>query len=547
MPSSDADHLVKLQSRTRAPVIWVLLPLIAGYLIGKMPTGVSNPLLVIISIGFILLGGYAFWTGQNLNWVWKILGIFSIFIISWGYLLLHLPPSLNWEDKPEREAHLTLKVIRTFSLEDKYNRKAGYGKIVDAPKHLKMLIGQKIYYFISTSQEKPKTLVRSEIIEIRGLLAPIIKNTENGFEKYLFSQGIGFKLSRGQFLKTKTEAKGFYKFCETQNRKLNAILDEGKSAHNSYASNIYKAMLLGNKVSLTENQKYAFQTTGSLHLFSISGLHVGVIAGCIAFLLQLIKIKNPWTPIIGLITLFLYVEITGGAPAAMRAFLMVAFYWGGRAFQRKSSAFSALLTSALVALILNPFDLWNIGFQLSYTVVGSILLYGLPLNEIINNYLNVEFRRTQMIIKNGLQWLINLLGISIAANIGITFLSIRYFSIFAPGSIFLSIIIIPLASVIIIIGFISLLVGLIGLNFISGLINPISWMIIRVMEMIIAYSLKIPGLFWESFRAGPLLTYISIGILFAFLYWGHRFNKLHQTLFYLMPIGMIGIFVGFGI
>lgn len=545
MSFSDADKVVRLKSQARAPVIWILLPLIGGYIVGQITQVTLSFLLLILGIGLSLIWGYGWWTRRPLNWFWKIIGVISVFSISWGYFQLHLPPTLNWGDKPEREAYLTVKVERIFSLEDQY-RQAGYGKIVDAPQHLDVLIGQNIYYFVSTNKEKPRTFIRGAVVNVCGLLSSISKSTENGFEKYLFSQGIRFKLSRGQFLETKEEANGFYKFCEKQNRKLNKILDEGRSLSNN-ASNIYKAMLLGNKTSLTESQKYAFQTTGSLHLFSISGLHVGVIAGCIAVLLQLIKIKNPWSPIIGLLILFLYVEITGGAPAAMRAFLMVAFYWGGRAFLRKSSLFSALLTSALIALIVNPFDLWNIGFQLSYTVVGSILLYGLPFNEIINNYFNIEFIRMHRIVRNGLQWLINLLGISIAANVGITFLSMRYFSIFAPGSIFLSIIIIPLASLIIVLGFSSLIFGFIGLKFISGLINSLSLFIIQIMEIVITESLKIPGLFWESFSARPLLTYISLGILFAFLYWGHRFNQLQKVLFYLTPIGMIGIFIGFGV
>lgn len=546
MSSYATGGLVSLRSRSRAPIIEVILPLIAGFVTGRMiEDHVPTILLISLGVVFGVLWGMAFWR-QSKQWYWKVMGLLSVYFLSWSYLLTCLPESINWEEKPEREAYLTLKVIQILKFDEKYHKQLGFGKIIATGQHLKDLVGQKVYFSFVFNKDSNE-VARSEIIDVKGVLSSIEKYTENGFEKYLFSQGIRFKFCRGKLLNVKRKANWFYRFCAEQNKKLESILaltqrPEPQKTEN-YALNIYKAMLLGKQADLTTEQKYAFRTTGSLHLFSISGLHVGVIAGCVAFLLRLIKVKNPWAAIIGIIILFLYVQITGGSAPAMRTFFMVCFFWGGRAFQRKNSAFSALLASAFVALIFNPFDLFHIGFQLSYAVVGVIILYGLPLNEIINYAITHNFGSIPMLVKKGWLWLMNLLGISVAANIGATFLSISYFNIFAPGSIFLSILIIPLASLIIILGFIALLMGLVGLDFICKIINPISYMGIRIMELIISFSLKIPGLFWKSFVANPNLTYLSLGILFAFLYWSHRYNQLQKTVFYLTPIGIISIFI----
>lgn len=539
MLSNDITEL-KFKSRSRAPIIWILLPLVAGYIGARLVKVPENLLL----LGTLVVGGlgvYIWWKYQNL-WYWRALGVLSIFLISWSYMLTQHPLKSGWEDKPEREVYLSLKIIQPKSFED--NRIVGYAEVIGAAKHLQDLVGQKIYYFLYGKNE-PECLIRSAVIEVKGVLSVINSNSGNNYDKYLCSQGIGFKLYKGQFIQLICKANPFYEFCAKQNKRMEKILEKGYGSN--CLSSTYKAMLLGNQMSLSTEQKNAFRITGSLHLFSISGLHVGVIAGCFAFLLSLLKIKNPWSAIIGIGVLFLYVQITGGSPSAMRAFLMVVFYWGGRACQRKSSAFSALTASAVVALIINPFDLWNIGFQLSYAVVGCILLYGLPLNELTHSFLRIKFHSVHRFIKNGLGWILNLLGISIAANIGTAFLSICYFNIFAPGSIILSLLIIPLSSLIIIIGFVSLLTGILGLTFISGLINPISWMMIEVMEWFIFFSLKIPGLFLDSFIATPVLTYISLAVLFTFLYWSHCFNQLRKSFFYLIPLGMVTTFVCFGI
>jgi len=538
-------NLVRLRSRSRAPIIWIIFPLIAGFVTGRK-IFLSEFLLIGVGIGLGVVWGL-FWWRESGQWYWKIIGVMSVYFLSWGYLQSYLPVSLNWEEKPEREAYLTLKIGQVFGFDEKYNRQVGYGEIVGAGQHLRDLVGQKIYFSCILDEIYPPSgaLIRSEVIEVKGVLRSIGKETENGFEKYLFSQGIRFKLYRGKLLNVQEKANWFYRFCAEQNKKLEKILAMAEETDNVHALNIYKAMLLGKQADLTAQQKYAFSITGSLHLFSISGLHVGVIAGCVAFLLRLVRVRNPWAAIIGIVILFLYVQITGGSAPAMRAFFMVVFYWVGRAFQRKNSAFSALLASAFVALIYNPFDLWNIGFQLSYMVVGSILLYGLPLNEVINDAISKRFVGVPVMIKKGCVWVVNLLGVSVAANVGATFLSICYFNIFAPGSIFLSILIIPLASLIISFGFTALFMGLVGLTFICEAINPISYMGIRMMELIISFSLKIPGLFWGSCMASQSLTYICMSVLFAFLYGCHRFNQLQKILFYLAPIGMITIFVSF--
>lgn len=546
MELSDSDSISCLKSRIRAPILWIMIPLVLGYIIARKTP--QLPFLFLLVFGGMLSAIWiiAWWKRYYRQLYWRVFGVICVFLLSWGYLLLHLPSHLDWTDKPQREVNLTLKVTQVRPLEDKYSRQAGYAEIVNAPKHLGVLIGQKVSFFLSPGDKTSETLVRSQVVKAKGLISPILENSDNPFENYLFSQGISFKLNRGVILETEFDPSSFFKFCKNQNEHLEAILAKGKSIETADAVNIYSAMLLGNQASLTPEQKYAFQITGSLHLFSISGLHVAMVAACIAFFLRSIRLPNALAAIIGLIILFLYVEITGGSPSAMRAFLMVFFYWGAMVFRRKKSAFSALLASALVALVINPFDLWNIGFQLSYVVVGSILLYGVPLNEVINNWINTKFVKMHSILKYCIRWFLNLIGISLAANIGSTFLSILYFKTFAPGAVLLSIAVIPLASLVIVIGCISLLLGVISLPMLSGLINPISWFIIKIIAASIAFSLKISGLFWESFAMPSILTYISLGILLVMLYLGHVFNKLQRSSFYSLPIILIIFFISLG-
>ncbi|PWU04100.1 MAG: hypothetical protein C5B43_05100 [Verrucomicrobia bacterium] len=535
------EEPIRLRARIRTPFVWVLLPLIMGYIVARF-WQVSISFLVYFGVVLGICWGLAWWLDRRI-WYWNLLGVLSIFCLSWGHMLSTLPKYLDWSEKPEREAYLVVKIRQLFGVKNNKVQLGGVGEIVEAEKHLNNLVGQKVYFFIKNNGILMDNgdIAKGSLIEVKGIVSSINQNAEAGFEKYLTSQSVGFKLYRGKLLEIKKKANWFYRFCYKQNKEMEKILERGRFGVSNCCVGTYKAILLGKQSSLTPEQKASYRITGCLHLFSISGLHIGVVAGCLAFFLRVVNLRNPWGAIIMISVLFIYVQITGGSSPAMRAFYMVLFYWGARMFWRKSCAFSALLVSAFVALVLNPFELSNIGFQFSYAVVGSIILYGLPMNEILNHELGDKF---PTIIQKGLRWLVNLLGISIAANIGATFLSMCYFNVFAPGSILLNVIVIPLASVIIVMGFIVLLMGLVGLNFIGEIINSVSWLLIQVMEEIILLSLRVPGLFLDSFKANQIFSYLSLGILFGFLYWSHRANQLQKWRFYLMPIGIIGLFIG---
>ena len=75
--------------------------------------------------------------------------------------------------------------------------------------------------------------------------------------------------------------------------------------------------------------------------------------------------------------------MTGGAPSAWRALLMIACYYLCLSSKRQAASLNALVLSALICLIVDPLQLFLAGFQLSYTTVVAILLYGVPMGSVL--------------------------------------------------------------------------------------------------------------------------------------------------------------------
>ena len=115
-------------------------------------------------------------------------------------------------------------------------------------------------------------------------------------------------------------------FFQKLNLQLQTILSLG-APYNTDILNIYLAMLLGEKEQLLYEQKPRFMETGTMHLFAVSGLHIGIITLFIAQLLSCFRIHRHGVKLLTLPMIFIFIQTIGCPPSAMRAFIMITVYW----------------------------------------------------------------------------------------------------------------------------------------------------------------------------------------------------------------------------
>src|SRR5690606_24673872 len=133
--------------------------------------------------------------------------------------------------------------------------------------------------------------------------------------------------------------------------------------------------------ALSPEQENAFMRSGTFHVFSVSGLHVGVIALALHMLLTALRVRRRPGAIVTLIVLWFYVQVTGGGTPSIRAYVMIAFLLASKVFRLPGNALAALAASALCTLLVDPLQLFSTGFQMSYSVVAALILLGAPLAE----------------------------------------------------------------------------------------------------------------------------------------------------------------------
>ncbi|HEY5591748.1 MAG TPA: ComEC/Rec2 family competence protein [Paludibacter sp.] len=226
---------------------------------------------------------------------------------------------------------------------------------------------------------------------------------------------------------------------------------------------VLAALTLGYTDDLQPDLRASYSATGAMHILSVSGMHVGVVYVVMAFLLSFLN-KNQRQKILKtiFITLFLwaYAFLTGLSPAVVRATLMFSFVAIATCFERKSQIYNTIFMSAFFMLIINPNFLYDVGFQLSYSAVLSIIFF----QPIINKLYTPNNKLTH------LTW--EMFSVSIAAQLGTTPFTLYYFQQFPNYFLITNIVAIPLSSLII-----YLAMGLLMVSFVPYLSLAIAFLL----------------------------------------------------------------------
>ena len=222
-------------------------------------------------------------------------------------------------------------------------------------------------------------------------------------------------------------------------------------------------ILLGHRADIDVELYNAFAYTGILHILSVSGLHVGIIYGMLLFLLSFIKDKNKKIKIAKFIfivsCIWLFAFVTGLSAACVRAAILFSLLNYGKLNKEHVNNLNLLAGAALIQILIDPNNVFDIGFQLSYLAMLGLFIFYKPIYALY--YHPNKF----------VDWTWKLWSASIAAQCFTVPLSIYYFGNFPTYFLLANIFAIPLSAVIL-----WLSVALIPLSFVPFLAKIIGWL-----------------------------------------------------------------------
>ncbi len=221
------------------------------------------------------------------------------------------------------------------------------------------------------------------------------------------------------------------------------IEDYFKQADNSLSQTgaIIEALLLGNRQRLDQSTTRILQTSGLFHLFAISGAHIFIISYALFLFFKTVRIPIRASYLILIFVLIFFTFLVEGRPSVFRASLMASLFLFGKFIWRDVNLLNTLSLSAFLLLVYNPFNLYSLGFQLTFAATLSIILF---YPKILKYTPKLPFKISEI------------LALSLAAQIGVLPLILLSFNRVTLFSFFLNCAAVPLVGIIMTMGYIFL-------------------------------------------------------------------------------------------
>ena len=358
-------------------------------------------------------------------------------------------------------------------------------------------------------------LTNKELIKVRKAL----NTNEFDYQKYLKKKGIyhQIKLEKSEHVKLQINNRTLKGIAFLLREKINSELEKYNFSNEELS--IINAILLGQRQDLTNELFESYKNAGAIHILAVSGLHIGIILLFLNFLFKpLERLKNG--KIIKLILvvfcLWIYAIIAGLSASVIRAVSMFTMIAIGMSINRPSSIKNSLIVSIFILLLINPLFLFDVGFQLSYAAVFSIVWFHPIFKKLWNPKVKI------------VNYFWQILTVSFAAQLGILPLSLYYFHQFPSLFFVSSLVIIPLLGLILGMGIIIIILALlqilpqIAANFYGIIISKMNSFMVFVSQQEMFVFQNIPFSF--------LILVVFYTLILSYLNWNYNKNLKNLSL-----------------
>ncbi|MCY2688634.1 ComEC/Rec2 family competence protein [Salinimicrobium sp. TH3] len=348
---------------------------------------------------------------------------------------------------------------------------------------------------------------------------------------------------KGAYIKLSDHNSGISTAAANFRKKITHALEENNFGKDELS--LVQALLLGQKQDISAATYNNFAAAGAIHILAVSGLHVGII---LLLLHQMFKPLERFKKgkliktLIVILCLWGFAILAGLSPSVVRAVTMFSFLAVGMEMNRRTSALNSVFLSLMLLLLIKPQWIFEVGFQLSYLALLSIILFQPLLRHLYSpsNRIGKYF------------W--DLLTVTIAAQVGVLPLSLYYFHQF-PGLFFLSnLLILPFLGLILILGVLVIFLALLDIlpyylaetyeRIIETLIETVSWIAGHEQFLFKDISFNLPEvlswyffffllfLLWRSFNYRRIIAVLCSVLVLQAVYITSEFQKSDRLIIF---------------
>lgn len=284
--------------------------------------------------------------------------------------------------------------------------------------------------------------------------------------------------------------------------------------NDSQESGILVSLTIGDKSHINSDTRDSFSKAGTMHLMAVSGLHVSFIYAFVSALFSFLgrgKKGRIMKLIVSSLFIWCYTALVGFSPSITRASVMATLYEISSITERDGSGLNSLSLSALIITLISPQSLFDLGFQLSFSAILSIIFVYPGLNNMMYSE------------KWPLKYIWNILSMSIACQIGTSLITVYNFQTIPVYFLLTNIIAIPLSGIIL---YIALLHAFtIGIGFHEDIVMKILLILTKFLGWVMN---RVESLPYSTIKCSLSNTEAGILLFFLIIFFFYKPQSLHK-------------------
>lgn len=297
---------------------------------------------------------------------------------------------------------------------------------------------------------------------------------------------------------------------------------------------LLKGLVIGERSEMAPEVKTAFINAGLMHILAVSGFNVGLVALILWTVFSLFRVPEKFTAGLTCLGLLWFMFLTGAQPPVMRAVLMAIVIIGAKILGRKPDLYNVLALSAIIMLLMDAKELFDVGFQLSFAAVFS-LAYFYPKISSLREKLPSQFNEHMMT-----KYISASVAVSLAATIGTLPLTAYYFNKISLIGLVLNLFAVPFSGIILALGFTFALFSAIS-TWMASVYSASAFLTSKILLDVTTWGGNLPYAFMEAHIGIPLI-FALYGLLFSSFEF-HRKHVRKWTFFTTLIFGNILLFI----
>lgn len=525
------------------PFFRLAVPWMLGIYCGdRFSDSFSEPLWGFLACILWACLSFLFYFSERYSWRWCFGVSLSLFCLAGGWLSVNLQLKTAAETEfPKEEAVYRLRVndfpeVRERTFLCRVWLKERHDSLGIHPVNK-----QAILYFQRDSLSSRFQM--GEELWVRSRISPPVSARnfdEFDYARYLIRKGISG---------TGFVASGHWQFSECRKEKegIATVLYRLAASYRTQIENLYRrlgiegdelavlsALTLGDKTDLSESVRESYSVAGVSHVLALSGLHIGLLYALAFFLLRPLLLGGQsgrfLRSLLLILLLWLFAFFTGLSPSVVRSAAMFSIWALADLCGRQSFSLNTLALTAWLMLLVRPVWLFDVGFQLSFAAVLSILLF----QPFLYRLCPVRHRAGT--------YLWGLVSVSVAAQLGTAPLVLFYFSRFSTHFLLTNLLVVPLVTLILYAAVVLLLLTpMSGLQAVAavGLEK-----MLRMLNLLVRWVEQLPYASVDGIWLYPLEVagcYLVLGAFFCYLC-HRRYARLVTALVLLAAWGAVHSF-----